>query len=104
MAQRIFPVLAGYPAERIELFMPSDSNGWARIMDEAWIGFLDTPPKRLLVQVADGPGDARRRESSSHHVAGVEADAMQGRSTASLLALCPQVLFCFLLWGYGNSL
>lgn len=64
MVQRIFPVLSDYPVDRIEFLVPasSTSSEWAKIMDESWGGFVDNPPERLLVQVADGPGDAQRRE------------------------------------------
>jgi hypothetical protein len=36
-------------------------------MDEAWAQFATQPPTRMKVQVADGPGDARRRKLVRAH-------------------------------------
>ncbi|ORX37945.1 hypothetical protein BD324DRAFT_623908 [Kockovaella imperatae] len=69
MVLRAFPVLNNYPPGRIEFLAAvspetklEDVHGWSRIMDEAWDEFTTDAPSRLKIQVADLPGQARRRE------------------------------------------
>jgi len=68
MAQRAFPTLAHYPADRIEFLSPEDkdakieSDGWSRILDDTWDRLYTDGPERLKVQVADGPGEAGKRK------------------------------------------
>ncbi|WVQ68231.1 uncharacterized protein L199_006438 [Kwoniella botswanensis] len=81
IVQRAFPILSTYPTNRIEIssFVEIDmpnGNGrrsderWCMIMDEAWSGFKTNPPKRLRVQIADGPGDEERRiKRERRHIA-----------------------------------
>lgn len=62
--QQMFPTLADYPVERLELLVPvaPNSDEWGKVMDVSWSGFLDRPPERLIVQIEDNPGDAERSE------------------------------------------
>lgn len=66
---RAFPHLREYPRERIELLVPVDTDAkdirWAEIMEGAWAGLVVRPPANLRVQIADLPGDAQARESTS---------------------------------------
>nr|XP_019006788.1 uncharacterized protein I203_00381 [Kwoniella mangroviensis CBS 8507]OCF70249.1 hypothetical protein I203_00381 [Kwoniella mangroviensis CBS 8507] len=71
IVQRAFPILSTYPPNRIEISSLVETevqNGsgrraderWCMIMDEAWSGFKTNPPKRLRVQIADGPRDEEK--------------------------------------------
>lgn len=42
--------------------MDGSKESWGTLMDDAWAQFAAQPPSRLKVQIADGPGDAMRRE------------------------------------------
>ncbi|WRT68304.1 uncharacterized protein IL334_005280 [Kwoniella shivajii] len=71
IVQRGFNTLAEYSPDRIEFLSPVevDSEGkvrddrWGKVLDEAWPGFKSNPPRRLRVQIADGPGDEQRRNN-----------------------------------------
>ncbi|OCF40618.1 hypothetical protein I317_05549 [Kwoniella heveanensis CBS 569] len=78
IVQRGLPALAGFPPDRIEFLTyftgEVDSEGqpvlggWSKILDEAWPTFRHTPPKALLVQLADLPGDAQRRQQHENKI------------------------------------
>lgn len=60
-----FPALDEYPDERIELLVRSgDDTDWVRILDDAWEGFQNEPPKRMIVQIVDRPGEAKTSRST----------------------------------------
>ncbi|OCF36364.1 hypothetical protein I316_01611 [Kwoniella heveanensis BCC8398] len=78
IVQRGLPALAGFPPDPIEFLTyftgEVDSEGqpvlggWSKILDEAWPTFRHTPPKALLVQLADLPGDAQRRQQHENKI------------------------------------
>lgn len=83
MVQNAFPLLADYPAERIEFLVPvalkdgcAVDDRWAMIMDDAWSKFHKSPPVRLKVQIQDGPGDAARSKLVSRQLLGVLAETV----------------------------
>lgn len=65
--RRGFPALSEYPDERIEFLVPNNVDStatptWARVLEEAWEGFEEIPPKQILFQISDGPGDSDASE------------------------------------------
>ncbi|KAI9636169.1 uncharacterized protein MKK02DRAFT_33424 [Dioszegia hungarica] len=84
-----FPLLAAYPAQRIEILalvsVPTRRNliglgqqwlaheRWVIVRDEAWSALRSSPPIRLRVQIKDGPGDeaARKKRYRLHMIIAV---------------------------------
>ncbi|WVF71899.1 hypothetical protein IAT40_006709 [Kwoniella sp. CBS 6097] len=70
--QKGLPALAGFPASRIEFYSQFTgevdwaddprTTGWCKVMDEAWPRFKQNSPRAPRVQIADLPGDAKRRK------------------------------------------
>ena len=66
IVRRAFPILDEYSTDRIEFAIPVDKDAkdvrWSRVLDDAWPNFVNCPPSRLRVQIADRPGDAEASE------------------------------------------
>ncbi|WVF71898.1 hypothetical protein IAT40_006708 [Kwoniella sp. CBS 6097] len=102
IVQRGLPALAAFPAHRIEFYSQHtgqvDFGGrpvlgdWSRILDEAWPSFRDTPPKTPKVQLADLPGDAKRREDR-------EASQELQKILWSVVPACFALMVSFALMG-----
>lgn len=67
LIRKVFPDLEGIEDERIS-FKATFGDGtpqWSKLMDEVWPTFVDTPPTRMAVVVADGPGEKEKSELPS---------------------------------------
>lgn len=85
IVQSGFRDLDAFDADRIELLAPVNpgeiglNDDWGLIMDEAWAKFKSSPPRRLKVQIRDGPGDKEARELFHIHCASTMSDRHECR-------------------------
>jgi hypothetical protein len=62
LVKEAFPILQSYPDERIEFFHSRDGH-WSKILRESFTDIAELKPDTIKVQVADAPGDRRKRMS-----------------------------------------
>lgn len=83
LVRKVFPELDEISDNSItfEATFGDGTPSWTKLMDEVWPQFVDNPPTRIKVKVADAPGDREKRKRASVSVL-LYADSRQETSGA----------------------